>query len=71
MDANGRGPGWWLAWGGGLAAGGAGCVAGLVAAVWLDQAELVLAEGLRGRILETRAGKSSSWKEEVFLGCAE
>lgn len=41
---------------------------GLATAVWLDQAELVPAVCLRGRILDTSAGKSSSWKEEVFLG---
>lgn len=41
---------------------------GLATAVWLDQADLVPAAVLRGRILDTRAGKSSSWKEEVFLG---
>ena len=29
------------------------------------------AEVLRGRILDTRAGKSSSWKEEDFLGWLE
>lgn len=44
---------------------------GLATAVLLDQAELAPAAGLRGRILDTRAGKSSSWKEEVFLGWAE
>lgn len=40
-------------------------------AVWLDHADLVPAEVLRGRILDTRAGKSSSWKEEDFLGWLE
>lgn len=29
------------------------------------------AAGLGRRTLDTRAGKSSSWKEEDFLGCAE
>lgn len=29
-------------------------------AVWLDHARLVPAAGLKGRTLETRAGKSSS-----------
>lgn len=44
---------------------------GLAAAVWLVQAEFVPAVGLRGRTLETKAGKSSSWKEEFFLGWDE
>lgn len=41
---------------------------GFAGAVWLDQADLALDGGLMGRILETRAGKSSSWKEEVLRG---
>lgn len=43
----------------------------LAGAVWLDHADLVPAAVLRGRILDTRAGKSSSWKEDDFLGWAE
>lgn len=53
---------------------GLGFVGGLgldAAVAWLDQAELVPAVGLRSRTLDTRAGKSSSWNDEVFLGCAE
>lgn len=49
---------------------GGGLLTGLAAAVLLDQAELVPA-GLRWRTLDTRAGKSSSRKDEVFLGWAE
>lgn len=44
------------------------CLAG---AVWLDHADFVPAAALRGRTLDTRAGKSSSWKDEDFLGWAE
>lgn len=44
---------------------------GLATAVALDQAELLPVAGLRGRILDTRAGKSSSRKDEIFLGWAE
>lgn len=44
---------------------------GLAGAVRLDQAELAPAAVLRGRTLDTRAGKSSSWKEDDFLGWAE
>lgn len=44
---------------------------GLGAAVWADQAEFLPAVAFSGRILETRAGKSSSWNEEVFFGWAE
>lgn len=40
------------------------------AAAWLDQAELLPVAVLRGRTLGTRAGKSSSWKEEDFLAWA-
>ena len=50
---------------------GGGWEAGLATAAWLDQADLVPAAFLRGRIFDTSAGKSSSWKEEDFLGCAE
>lgn len=46
-------------------------MAGLATVAWLDQAELLRAAALKGRILDTRAGKSSSWKEELFLGWAE
>lgn len=46
-------------------------MAGLATAVLFDQAELVPVVGLRGRILDTRAGKSSSRKDEIFLGWAE
>lgn len=67
----GRGGWWWLDRGGALEEEGGGWVEGLVPAAWVDQADLPLAEGWGGRILETRAGKSSSWKEEVFLGWAE
>lgn len=42
----------------------------LLLLAWL-QAEVAPPAGLGGRILETRAGKSSSWKEECFLGWAE
>lgn len=44
---------------------------GFATAVLVDQAELEPAAGLRGRTLDTRAGKSSSWKEEFFFGWAE
>lgn len=33
-----------------------------------DQADVVFDWGFSGLILETRAGKSSSWKDESFLG---
>jgi hypothetical protein len=42
----------------------------LLLLAWL-QAEVAPPVCLGGRILETRAGKSSSWKEECFLGWAE
>lgn len=39
---------------------------GLVKGVFLDQADLLLAAGFRGWALGTSAGKSSSWKEDLF-----
>lgn len=42
-----------------------------LAAGWLDQADFAPAVGLSGRTLETSAGKSSSWNEDVFFGCTE
>lgn len=38
---------------------------------WLQAEVAPPPAGLGGRILETRTGKSSSWKEECFLGWAE
>lgn len=43
-----------------------GTTTGLLPA-W-DQADVVFDWGFSGLILETSAGKSSSWKDESFLG---
>lgn len=40
---------------------------GLFKGVFLDQADLLQAAGLRGCTLGTSAGKSSSWKEDFFF----
>lgn len=44
---------------------------GLFKAVFLDQADLLQAAGLRGCALVTSAGKSSSWKEDFFFAWVE
>lgn len=44
---------------------------GLFKGVFLDQADLLQAAGLRGCALVTSAGKSSSWKEDFFFAWVE